>query len=169
MRKQWVAGSAIGMVIAGFAAAAVAAPTGGRASDHSRRRPPRPRVTTLSVTRSAELISYCWTYSIPSGHVGECADGEPRPPAQTLDWRPGTAISIDLRLPASGVQVSTARIHRSGSYDHTVALRAHQDDPQGQTWSVRIPHSARRSNVMFVSARFAQGDMLAEVGIHRQK
>lgn len=166
---RWVAGGAVGVVIMVCAAAAAAASSGDQVAPRSRSRPPRPRVTTLGVSRSAALISYCWQYSTSSGLIGQCADGAPGPPTHTLYCRPGVAILINLRVPGSDVHVSVAHIYRSGRYRHDVALTTHRRDFEGRRWAVKIPRSASRSNVMFISARYAQGDMGAELGIRQKR
>jgi hypothetical protein len=75
--------------------------------------PPSPRVRTLGITRSATLVSYCWTEHAGHGAgSGVCADGVPGHPAHTLRWRDGATIDVDLRLPAHGVQIQACTDHR---------------------------------------------------------
>jgi hypothetical protein len=131
-------------------------------------RPPVPRVTTLGVTRAATLVSYCWSHSTPGGGGrGVCADGAPGHPAHILRWRPGVTVTIDLRLPASDVHIEVARIAGFAKPVHnTIGLRPLREDPQGRSWTVQLPRTASRSTDLLIFARFAHGDIYADLGLH---
>lgn len=131
-------------------------------------RPPTPQVSTLGVTGSATLVSYCWTETLPGGGGrGVCADGAPGRPAHTLPWRPGATIRIDLRLPAHDVQVQAIRITGGfgGRQSDVVRLSVVRVDRAGQSWSVRLPRRAARDSDLLISARFANGDVTADLGL----
>jgi hypothetical protein len=133
-------------------------------------RPPTPRLTTLGVTRSASLESYCWTQRLGDGSsAGMCADGVFGTPTQSVSWRPRQAIYLDLRLPAHGVTVAAARLARTGSAPHErVALRVRPVGTSGTRWVIVVPRTALRSNVLVIGAQFAQGDVSAAIGLRRR-
>jgi hypothetical protein len=132
-------------------------------------RPPIPRVSTLGVTRSATLVSYCWTRHLPGGtNAGACADGQPGAPANTIRWRPGVKVRLDLRLPAHGVQIQAARFSSAGSRpSRLVQLKITRIDPSGRRWMFRLPRRAKHATDLLISARFANGDIEAELGLRR--
>jgi hypothetical protein len=131
-------------------------------------RPPRPRITTLGATREATLFSYCWQQARPGGGgTGVCADGAPGSPAQFLRWRPGTAVTVDLRLPAHDVLIDAARIGGFGRpMRDVVHLRARGVDRAGRRWLIRLPKRATRDTDLVISARFASGDLGADLGLN---
>ena len=72
----------------------------GFACPATRPRPPSPLVNTLGANRSASLVSYSWSQPTPGGgESGVVADGAAGHPAHALRWRPGAAVTIDLRYP----------------------------------------------------------------------
>jgi hypothetical protein len=98
-----------------------------------------------------------------------CADGASGHPAHTLYWRPGVAVTIDLRLPASDVQIEVARIGGVATTVYSrIGLRAHREHPGGRRWTLKLPRSANRSTDLLISARFAPGDIYADLGLHRK-
>ncbi len=119
--------------------------------------PPTPRLSTLGVTRSASLVSYCWTRHLPGGT------------AHTLRWRPGVKVRLDLRLPAHGVQIQAARFTSAGSRpSHLVQLKITRIDARGRRWMFRLPRRAKHATDLLISARFANGDIEADLGLGRQ-
>jgi hypothetical protein len=131
-------------------------------------RPPMPRVSTLGVTRDATLWGYCWSQArAEGGGVGVCADGAPGSPAHTLRWRFGTAVIIDLRLPAHDVRIDVARIGGFGRPPHDVIhLRAHHVDRT--RWLVVLPEAAAHGTDLLISATFANGDLSADLGLEQR-
>lgn len=133
--------------------------------------PPAPQVSTLGVTRSATLWGYCWSHTLPGGGGrAVCADGAPGHPAQTLRWLPGATIRVDLRLPAHDVQIQAVRITGfwlRGRQSIIVTLSVERVDRAGHIWSVRLPRRSARDNDLLIFARFANGDLAADVGLHR--
>lgn len=131
-------------------------------------RPPAPRVRTLDATRSASLVSYCWSQALPDGTgSGVCADGVLGRPAHSLRWRQRAAIYLDLRLPAHAVQVDAVRLGRPGTGPrHAVRVRPRRLGASRQHWVLIVPRRAARSNALLISARFAAGDLYAVVGLH---
>jgi hypothetical protein len=129
-------------------------------------RPPAPRLTTLGVTRSATLVSYCW----PQGANSQmCADGVAGRPAHILRWRAGAAIRLDLRLPARSVRVDAARIAEAGGpLRGQVHLHPRRLDGTGRRWELRIPRRAGRVTDLLIFARFEHGDFLADLGLRRR-
>jgi hypothetical protein len=133
-------------------------------------RPPEPRVSTLGVTRSASLFSYCWTEVTPGGGGrGACGDGAPGKPSHTLRWRAGATVSFDLRLPAHDVQSQAVRITGGygGRQSKVVRLALHRSDPAGRHWTTRLPGRAAPDTDLVVSASFANGDLGADIGLTR--
>jgi hypothetical protein len=132
-------------------------------------RPPALRVSTLGTRREATLFSYSWQQARPGGGgIGVVADGAPGSPAQILRWRPGRAVTVDLRLPADHVRIDAARIGGFGRpMRDVVHLRAHQVDRAGRRWLVRLPKRAGRDTDLLISARFANGDLGADLGLKR--
>ena len=141
----------------------------GAAEIHDRAmHPPVPRVSTLGVTRSATLVSYCWTHHLADGEaLGTCADGTPGHSAHPLRWRPGVDIRVDLRLPAHGVQIQAMRItgHIDGRPTHIVGLKVLRVDPSGDRWVFRLPRRAASDTDLLISGFFANGDVEADLGI----
>ena len=125
MRRGFLAVGVAGSIAVGSAAIAFGEAGGSRdiavsAASSAGARPPAPLVSTLGVSSSATLVSYCWTQTRPGGGgVGECADGVAGHPDHTLPWRLGTAVAIDLRLPAHGVKFQTERISSPGTAART--------------------------------------------------
>jgi hypothetical protein len=130
-------------------------------------RPPAPLVSTLGITRSATLVSYCWMQTLPGGGGrGVCADGMLGRAVHTLRWQPGRAVLIDLRLPAHDVQVEAARITDPGRpARHVLALRTRRTDRTGRRWITHLPASATSDTDLVISARFENGDLTADLGI----
>lgn len=137
----------------------VKADRGGNRSSPPALRPPAPHVITLGATRIATLVSYCWNES----RRGVCADGAPGHAGQTLRWTVDASVRVDLRLAAHDVHFETARIVRSGAERDVVHLRARPLDRAGRGWILCLPHNAQRANDLLIFARFAQGDMLADL------
>lgn len=127
---------------------------------------PVPLISTLGVTRSATLVSYCWTRSRPGGTaIGMCADGTLGHAAHTLRWRPGAPIIIDLRLPGHGVSVQASQIATTAPAMHDVrAVHVRPFNRSGRR-VIRLPVGAQRDNDLLVSATFAQGDVTADIGL----
>jgi hypothetical protein len=126
--------------------------------------PPRPQVSTHGVTRYASLVSYCWS----EARRGVCADGAPGRPAQNLVWSAGAALRVDLRLPAHDVHFDTVRIRKLGTPSRDVIhLGARRLDPTGRRWLVRLPLPARPATDLLIVARFAEGDLLADLGLRQ--
>jgi hypothetical protein len=127
-------------------------------------------VSTLGVTRSATLVSYCWSEHLAGGlDVGRCADGNPGHAAHTLRWRPGARVGVDLRLPAHDVRIEAVRIagrpgRRPGQ---VVRLHAARVDSVGRRWAVRLPQRASNDTDLLISAQFADGDVEADLGLRR--
>lgn len=134
-----------------------------------RLRPPAPLVSTLGARRAATLFSYCWQQARPGGAgSGVCADGAPGSPAHILRWRPGAAVTVDLRLPAHDVRVDAARIGGFGRpMRDVVHLHPGLIDRSGRRWLIRLPTRAGRDTDLVVSARFADGDLGADLGLQR--
>jgi hypothetical protein len=122
-------------------------------------RPPAPRVSTLGVTRIATLVSYCW---FASGQ-GICADGAPGHAAQILRWNSNTPVRVELRLAAHDVHFETARVIAPGAERDLAHLRAPPLDRVGRRWIFCLPPRARRANDLLIFARYARGDMLADL------
>jgi hypothetical protein len=124
-------------------------------------------VSTLGVTRSASLVSYCWTDQLRG--QGTCADGTPGHPAHTLRWQPGAKVRVDLRLPAHHVQIQAARFASVGSRpDHIIQLKITRINTSRRWWMLRLPRRATRDTELLIFAFFANGDVEAELGIHRR-
>jgi hypothetical protein len=146
-------------------------------SGHHRPRPPVPRVSTLGVTRSATLVSYCWSEHVAGGGAsGTCVDGIPGHPAHTLDWRPSAKLRVDLRLPAHDVQIQAVRITSGiggrpsgigGRPSHVVRLHVARVDRAGRLWTVRLPQRSASDTDLMISAFFTDGDIEADLGIRR--
>jgi hypothetical protein len=152
-RLAWLLVLALVPAAAAASSAAVAAPSPAV-------RPPAPRLTTLGVTRAATLVTYCW--------AGTCADGVAGQPDHILRWRAGATIRLDLRLPAHDVSVEAERIVKLGAAPRgVVAIHARRLDEGGRRWALRIPSRAGRATDLLISARFAGGDMLADLGLRR--
>lgn len=137
---------------------------------HRSLNPPIPRVSTSGVTRSATLVSYCWTERLGDGEErGACADGTPGHPAHTLPWRAGAKVGVDLGLPAHDVQIQAIRIAGGigGGQSHIVRLDVVGVDPAGRRWTVRIPRRSASDTDLLISAFFADGDVEADLGLRR--
>src|SRR5437763_16470016 len=164
-RRSLIAGIAV--LSLGSGATALAAMFDG--SSHvvrSRQHPPVPRVSTLGVTRSATLVSYCWAVEHGNRASGICADGTLGTPAHTLRWRHGVKLVADLRLPAHDVQIQAVRLDgQGGQPSHVIDLKVKAADQAGRRWAFRLPRRAVRDNALLISANFAQGDEFAELGI----
>lgn len=161
----------VGIVVIGVGkgASAIAA-SGGSGSEHRpAQHPPVPRVSTLGATRSATLVSYCWTVrDAGGGGHGVCADGIPGHAAHTLHWRPGAKIGVDLGLPAHNVQVQTDRIDSTGGRPrHVVQLHVTRADSAGRRWTVHLTRRSERDTDLLIFATFHDGDVEADLGIHR--
>jgi hypothetical protein len=175
VHRGFLAVGVAGSIAAGSAAAIAFGAAGGlrpvpvSAARAARTRPPAPLVSTLGVSRSATIVSYCWTRARPGGgRVGECADGMAGHPDHTLRWRPGAAVSIDLRLPAHGVTFQTQRISRPGRppvHFPPLSIRARRVDRAGRRWSIRLPARSRRDTDLLIAATFANGDVFADLGL----
>ena len=122
-------------------------------------RPPAPRVSTIGITRIATLVSYCWN---ESGN-GVCADGAPGHASHVLRWRADAPVRVDLRLAADDVSFQTARIVPPGAERDFGYVRVRPLDRNGRSWIFCLPPHARRANDLLISARFADGDMLADL------
>src|SRR5689334_11013625 len=105
-RRQITVGAVVGLTAGCLVAGALAAgsPRPYPTSAH----PPQPTLITLGVTRSATLVSWCWSHRTKTGGtVGVCADGSPARPPHQLGWRPHVPVRLDLHLPAHHVALST--------------------------------------------------------------
>jgi hypothetical protein len=157
-----VAGIGIVLSAASAGAAMSAADSGPTASRHS---PPAPRVRTLGVTRTTQLVSYCWTYrTTDHSGTGVCADGTVRTPKRTLQWRSSRKLVVDFRLPAHDVGVQAIRL-TNGQEQNSVQPKVSAEGTSGRRWEFRLPRAAANDNVLLVGARFRQGDVEAELGI----
>ena len=172
MRRGFLAVGVAGSIAVGSAAIAFGEAGGSRhvavsAASSARMRPPAPLVSTLGVSSPATLVSYCWTQTRPGGGgVGECADGVAGHPDHTLPWRLGTAVAIDLRLPAHGVKFQTERISSPGRPPgHPLTVRARRVDRAGRHWIIRLPARAKRDTDLLIFAIFANGDVFADLGL----
>jgi len=127
--------------------------------------PPKPKVTTLGVTKYASLVSYCWQ----SDGKGICADGAGGSPKSTIAWRAGREVRIDFRLPAREVSAQTVHIATPGAPPtHEVKLRAKRLDKAGRRYLVRLLSRSKGANELTLFARFKeQGDVFAELGLRR--
>jgi hypothetical protein len=133
--------------------------------------PPAPRVRAAGNVRSASVVTYCWAHAQSDGITAElCADGLLGVPAQSLPWRVGDVIYLDLRLPAHAVRVEAARLGAPGTAPRgSVRLRLRRLDMAGEHWAVVIPRRAQTSTALLISARFAEGDLFAAVGLHHRR
>jgi hypothetical protein len=166
------AGTAIAALPGGTSAIRAAAhnlPTSDATRRHRETRPPMPRVSALGVTRSATLVSYCWTQKLPGGAArGACADGTPGHPAHTLQWEPGALVRVDLGLAAHDVHIQAARFGEvGGRSSHSIHVRITGIDASRRRWTLRLPRRAERDTDLLISAQFANGDVEADVGIRR--
>ena len=156
-----------GVVTLGLAGPLAAISAGDSAAARTRHNPPTPRVRTLGVTRPVELVSFCWSYQNGDGTGGgECADGEVHKPDRTLRWRSRNRFVVDFRLPAHDVGVEAVRL-TGGRQRHVVQAHVAAANGSGRRWLLRLPRRAAADNVLIISARFAQGDVEAELGIRR--
>ena len=172
MRRGFLAVGVAGSIAVGSAAIAFGEAGGSRdiavsAASSARTRPPAPLVSTLGVSSPATLVSYCWTQTRPGGGgVGECADGVAGHPDHTLPWRLGTAVAIDLRLPAHAVKFQTERISSPGRPPgRPLTVRARRVDRAGRHWIIRLPARAKRDTDLLIFAIFANGDVFADLGL----
>lgn len=169
MRRRYItlAASAVFVAAGGVAAAVAASGASPSRAAPARwsRRPPQPRLTTLGVTRSAVLVSYCWAYRDRPG-TSVCADGSLAGAPPTLRWRPRALVRLDLLLPAHDVGVVAS--HQSSARDGRVTrtrLDLHRVDSAGAQWVFQIPAATKDNTDVLISATFAQGDIFAEVGL----
>jgi hypothetical protein len=127
--------------------------------------PPKPKVTTLGVTKYASLVSYCWH----TDGKGTCADGVGGSPKSTIAWRAGREVRIDFRLPVHEVSVQTVHIAKLGAPSTgEVKLRVKRLDKAGRRYLVRIAARSKGANELVMFARFVeQGDVFAELGLRR--
>jgi hypothetical protein len=168
-RLTMIAGTGVALVSAASVVAQAAA--GGSGSAGSRHAPPAPRVSTLGITRSADLVSYCWSYSSGAGtHTGVCADGAAGRPTHTLRWRPDRKIVVDFRIAAHDVGIQAVKQKGQGVRPQDV-IQVHVSaaDSSGKRWLFRLPRSVRSENLLLIGARFAHGDADAELGIRRAR
>jgi hypothetical protein len=173
VRRGFLAVGVAGLTAVGSAAAIAFGEAGGSrrvavsVARSARTRPPAPVVSTLGVSRSATIVSYCWTQARPGGAgVGGCADGTADHPDHRLRWRPGATVTIDLRLPAHGVTFQTERISSPGRPPgHTLTVSARRVDRAGRQWIIRLPARAERDTDLLIFATFANGDVFADLGL----
>jgi hypothetical protein len=128
--------------------------------------PPKPKVTTLGVTRSATVFTSCWRYGtrkrcVESGSVGH--------PASRIRWTPGAKVTIDLRLPASDVNITAERVaDDSVVAADSVRLAMHRVGSGGRRWLVRLPARADRCTDLIMYARLGdRGEIVADLGLSR--
>jgi hypothetical protein len=128
-------------------------------------RPPQPSLTTLGVTRTAVLVSYCWA-DRGRPETTACADGSLARVPVTLPWRPRAEVRLDLHLPAHDVDVvaSHQSVGRGGRVIQT-RLHLRTMDSAGRRWAFQIPPRTRVGTDLLVSAHFAQGDVFAAVAL----
>ena len=133
-------------------------------------RPPAPLLSTLGASRSATIVSYCWTQPLRGGvERGTCADGTVGHPDHTLQWRPGAPVTIDLRLPARDVHIQAVRIAARGRpLSKMLVVRVRRLGRDDRRWIIRLPVCAERDNDLLISATFTHGDVFAELGLERQ-
>jgi hypothetical protein len=124
-------------------------------------------VRTLGVTRTTQLVSYCWTYPTGDGTAtGVCADGVVRTPDRTLQWRSSRRFVVDFRLPAHDVGIQAVRL-TNGQEQNEVTAHASPVDSSGRRWVFGLPARAADDNVLVVGASFRQGDVEGEVGLRK--
>src|SRR5262249_9157554 len=140
------------------AAPAVSGPEAG--STH----PPMPRVTSLGVTRSATMLSYCWWQTSGNYGSGSCTGVLGLRAAHSLRWRLGANIRVDLRRPTHDVEMQAARRTVRGE-EGVIHLNIVRKDPAGQHWALPLPGRAARDTDLMISASFAHGDIQADLGI----
>lgn len=158
-----VAGLAGGCLVAG--ALAAGSPRPYPTSAH----PPQPILITLGVTRSATLVSWCWSHRIKTGGtVGVCADGSlARPPHRAAM---ATARPCTTRPPSAGASCG-------GRHLRAVAGSAPDADasPLAPGGSIRPPlgvlcpdcyQARQRPEHLSVSAH---GDLFADIGLRKAK
>jgi hypothetical protein len=90
-------------------------------------------------------------------------DGIPRPSRQKLIWRPHSQIILDLALPASHVQVNVAT--NAGQPRESSSVHLHRIDATGRRWSFSLAKTDSSAAALFISARFAEGDIYAELSL----
>ncbi len=173
-RKYLLAVVAAGLALGGVAAALpqrkpLTAPASPVPPSLHAFRPPTPLVSTLGATSQATLFSYCWQQTRPGGGgSGVCADGAPGRPARVLRWRAGTKVTVDLRLPAHDVRIDAARIGGfARPMRYVVHLPARRVDRSARQWLVRLPKRAGNDTDLVIYARFANGDLGADLGLRR--
>lgn len=130
-------------------------------------RPPQPTLTTLDVTRSASVVSYCWSSPQPQGGtIGACADGTAGHAARTLRWRPRAPLRLDLHLPARAVRVDAAKHpERAQSVRDLIHIRLHRVDRAGRRWLFYLTPTTKGDTDLLISAWFARGDIEADIGL----
>jgi hypothetical protein len=71
-------------------------------------------------------------------------------------------------LPAHDFAIDAARIGGFGRpMRDVVKLQARRIDRAGRRWLIRLPKRAGRDTDLLISARFANGDLGADVGLKR--
>ena len=141
------------------AASAATAPSG----------PPRPKVTTLGVSRYATVFQSCWGYAskrrcvATAGGVGH--------PSSTILWRPGATLTIDLRLAAQDVNISAEHVIDGAVVaGDSVRLALRRVDSDGRRWRVSLPARAAKSTDLVIYARHGdRGDLVADLGLRRRR
>jgi hypothetical protein len=149
------------VALASLAAAAGPAPVSVAAAPAG---PPKPRVTTLGVTRSATVFTSCWRYGtrkqcVASGSVGY--------PSSRVRWRPGAKVTIDLRLPAGDVNITAEHVDDGAVVAaDSVRLAMHRIGSDGRRWLVRLPALAARCTDLIIYARLgSRGEIVADLGL----
>jgi hypothetical protein len=152
------------VALASLAAAAGPAPVSVAATPAG---PPKPKVTTLGVTRFATVFTSCWRY----GTRKQCvANGSVGYPSSKIRWRPGAKVTIDLRLPASDVNITAERVDGGGVVAaDSVKLAMHRIGSGGRRWLVRLPALAGRCTDLIIYARLGtRGEIVADLGLRRR-
>jgi hypothetical protein len=168
MRRRYLATTAVVGLLAGGTTLAAGQATGRSSSSAPGKHPPRPTLRTLGASRSASLVSYCWTYpSGDGGSAGECADGSLADlPPTTLRWRPRATVHLNLHLPAHDIEVDTYRQGSGGPSQ--VPIHLHRVDSSGRRWVFHVPRATKDHTDLLISATFARGDVFAAIGLHKK-
>jgi hypothetical protein len=78
-------------------------------------------------------------------------------------------IRLDLRLPAHDVHVEAEHISKPGASPRGVVhLHVDRVDSAGRRWTLRIPRRAGSATDLLIFARFANGDITADLGLRRR-
>ncbi len=152
-------------IVLGLALLAAAAPVAAVSAAPSG--PPKPKVTTLGVTRFATVFTSCWSY----GSRRECLqNGTIGNPSATLRWRSGAKVVVDLRRAAQDVSISAEHVDGANVVARdSVKLTLHRIGSSGRHWFVRLPPRAARSTDLIVYARLGdRGDLVADLGLRRR-